>query len=430
MDDDSDDVIVIGAGLAGLAAAATAAPAGRRVLVLDGHPPGGRARTDVRRGFRFNQGAHALYLGGHAVRVLSELDLAVPAGVKPSSEQWGIADGLVSRLPFTATGALRSRLLDAAGKAELGRFVWRLRSAEPAELAALADRSASTWLRELDLRPGTAAIVRTLAHVASYADDLDAISADAVATQIRSAATHGVRYLHGGWQVLVDGLLGAATAEGAEVRTGAAAVAVERGDAGGVVVRLAGGREVTGAAAVLAVGGPAAVASLLREPPHWGLIGPPATVACLDLGLRRPPAKRVLFGVGEPLYFSTHTPGADLAPPGGALAHVMRYGARDAEVDRAELWAHARAAGVGDDDVVEHRFLARMIVTHAIPVPGSGLAGRPAVDAAALPGVYLAGDWVGPDGLLADGALASGQRAGARAAAHAAVTSGADPVAS
>ena len=414
--EDTYDVIVAGAGLAGLAAAATAARSGRRVLVVDGHAPGGRARTDDRRGFLFNQGAHALYLGGHATRVLGDLGLPVPSGGKPSNDLWGTVGDVVSRLPFTASGAVNSRLVDAVGKAQLARVVLRLRSLDP---ATVADRSAAAWLRDLGLRPNAAAIMATLAHVASYADDLEAISADAVAAQVKSAVTDGVRYLDGGWQVLVDGLRAAATEAGAELRTGTPIVGVEAHADSGVSVLLGNGATLNGAAAVLAVGGPAAVASLLREPPHWGLIGPPATVACLDLGLRRPPPKRVLFGLSEPLYFSTHTPSAALAPPGRWVAHVMRYGARDADTDRADLWAHARVAGVEEGDVVEHRFLARMVVTHAVPVPGLGLAGRPRVDAPSVRGVYVAGDWVGPVGLLADGALASGAAAGRRAARHA-----------
>ena len=83
--------------------------------------------------------------------------------------------------------------------------------------------------------------------------------------------------------------------------------------------------------------------------------------------------------MGEPLYLSTHTPAADLAPAGHSLVHLMRYGARDAERDRADLWAHARLAGITDDDVVEQRFLARMVTNQAVPVPGAG-PGRPAVD--------------------------------------------------
>ena len=124
--------------------------------------------------------------------------------------------------------------------------------------------------------------------------------------------------------------------------------------------------------------------------------------------------------MGEPLYLSTHSPSADLAPAGCALVHLMRYGTRDAATDRSDLWALARTAGIREDDVIEQRFLARMIVTSAIPLPGTGLAGRPAVDSVGSDGVYVAGDWVGPDGLLADAALASGAAAGALAADHAA----------
>ena len=42
-------VVVIGAGLAGLTAAATAARAGEMVVVVEADAVGGRARTDVQR---------------------------------------------------------------------------------------------------------------------------------------------------------------------------------------------------------------------------------------------------------------------------------------------------------------------------------------------------------------------------------------------
>jgi phytoene dehydrogenase-like protein len=411
------DVVVVGAGLAGLAAGASAGRAGAGVLVVDGHRAGGRARTDERQGFRFNQGAHALYLGGPAARVLEDLGVGVPAGGTPSTDTWGCRGDRISPMPFSALGAARSRLVGTIGAAQLAMLVRRLRSIDT---AALANLSAAGWIDSLGLRPEAADIVRLLAHVASYADDLEAISADAVAGQLQLVVTSGVRYLDRGWQVLVDGLSGAVADAGGTVAERAPVAAVEPVDAGQTVVRLVDGRSILARAVVLATGGPAAVASLVPEPPRWGLIGPPATAACLDLGLRRAPAKPVLFGVGEPLYLSTHGPSADLAPGDQAVVHVMRYGARDAEQDRADLWAHAQRAGIRQDDVIEQRFLARMVVTHAVPVPGSGLLGRPSADAAGLPGVFLAGDWVGPEGMLADAALASGAAAGVRAAAHAA----------
>jgi phytoene dehydrogenase-like protein len=414
MDEKTADVIVVGAGLAGLAAAATAARAGRRTLVLDGRSPGGRARTDERNGFLFNQGAHALYRGGKAEEVLADLGVTGLAGGKPSLHQWGVTGDLVSPLPFTPTGVVRSKLVGAAGKAQLGRFFAGLLRLEP---ASLADRSAESWLSGLGYRDDATDILRMLSRVASYAGDLDAISADAVAGQLKMASLKGVRYLDHGWRTIVDGLLASVTAAGATVETGDPVVAVEP-DGDAVAVRVGHGGSFTAAAVVLATGGPAATASLLREPPRWGLVGPPSTAACLDLGLRADPDKRVLFGVGRPLYLSTHTGAADLAPAGRSVVHVMRYGARDAETDRAELWEHAHVAGIADEDVVEQRFLARMVTNHAVPVPGSGLAGRPSIHGAGVPGIFVAGDWVGPEGLLADAALASGQAAGVAAAAR------------
>jgi phytoene dehydrogenase-like protein len=61
-----------------------------------------------------------------------------------------------------------------------------------------------------------------------------------------------------------------------------------------------------------------------------------------------------------------------------------------------------------------------MVVTHLLPSPEQGLAGRPDVTSTGAEGIYLAGDWVGPTGWLTDAALASGQRAGMLAARSAA----------
>ena len=55
------DVVVIGAGLAGLSAAAHLAKEGHRPLVIEHHAvPGGFAHEFTRRGFRFEVALHAL----------------------------------------------------------------------------------------------------------------------------------------------------------------------------------------------------------------------------------------------------------------------------------------------------------------------------------------------------------------------------------
>jgi hypothetical protein len=187
-------------------------------------------------------------------------------------------------------------------------------------------------------------------------------------------------------------------------------------------VRTASGCWLAGAV-VIAAGGPASARGLLPSAPNWNL-GQDSTAACLDLGLRRPPPRRVVFGLEAPLYFSTHSPAAELAPPGAAMVHVMRYGARSSEEDRTQLWAFARVAGVRDDDVVVERFLHKMVVSHSLPRPGAGLAGRPSVAIDDQPGLFVAGDWVGGHGLLADASLSSGSAAGQAAAAAAGAAAG------
>ena len=64
-------VVILGAGLAGLAAGCALARAGRRVQVLEGAPQvGGLARTIVAGGFRFDLGGHRFFTHDAAVEML------------------------------------------------------------------------------------------------------------------------------------------------------------------------------------------------------------------------------------------------------------------------------------------------------------------------------------------------------------------------
>ena len=78
------DVIIIGGGLAGLAAAAMLARAGRTVRLFEqSQALGGRARTKEQDGFYLNLGPHALYRSGQANKILGELGVE-PHGRVPS----------------------------------------------------------------------------------------------------------------------------------------------------------------------------------------------------------------------------------------------------------------------------------------------------------------------------------------------------------
>ncbi len=389
---EKDRVVVIGAGLAGLTAAATAARAGQRVVVVEAHLPGGRARTDGRGGYLFNQGPHALYRGGPAWRILREVGVAHHGHNPPIRGIRGVREGELVRL-------LRGT--------QIASVASTLAASRP---ASWAGRSATEWIDALALRPAAADLVRVGVRVATYAADLDRLPADLAARQLRSALVRGVSYLDGGWGTLVEGLATAATDAGADIRDRGAAVGIG-GAPGEWVVTMAGNEPLRAAAVVVATGGPASVRKLLPVDPNWGDLGPEVGAACLSLGLRgrRPP---IVFGMDSPLYLSPHSPPGDLAPKGGSLVHLLRYGTRNGHADRDELWDLARLAGISSEHVVEQRFLARMVVSHVLPSPEKGLYGRPAVPVAGVPGVFVAGDWVGPVGWLADASMASGQSAG------------------
>jgi phytoene dehydrogenase-like protein len=420
--DERYDVVVVGAGLAGLAAAATAAGAGVSTLVLDGHQAGGRASTDERGRYKFNRGAHALYQGGDATAVLARLGVSV-AGSPPPTRARGLIGNHIGILPGNTPTLLRTDLVSARGKLAVARFLGGIKHWKPEELTGL---TIGQWIDRFHLPEDARRLVLFLVRTTTYLHDEDHVSADVAASQIQIALGNGVEYLHGGWARLVDALATTAQRNGAEIRTGAAVTAITAPT--GPLTVLAGGREIEAGAVVLAAGTPEAGAALLGDrPAAWARLGPAVEASCLDLGLRRGPAEAILFGVDVPMYLVDHAAVArDLAPEGGGLVHVLRYLAlgEDTSADalRASLEEHARLAGVDPAAVEEQRFLRRMTVVGATPTPATGgLAGRPGIDSTGLPGVYVAGDWVGARGWLADCSLSSGEAAGTAAARTAAI---------
>ncbi len=280
------DIVVVGAGIAGLTAAATATRGGARTLVLEAHRPGGRARTTEREGFVLNLGAHALYRKGAGGRVLADLGIS-PAGTAPPLGRYrGSLAGALHRLPTGPGSLLRSTLLGTRSKVQLGGLLARMPRMDP---AALSGTSVRAWLDDIGLRPDADAVVLALLRLSTYCPDVDRFGADAALTQLQIAAAGGVRYLDGGWSRLVDSL-----GAGTELRASAAVRALEPA-AGRVEVRTDDG-PVVARQVVVAVGPPAAARALLPEPPDWGELGGPVTAACLDLGVRTVPSPGTCSG--------------------------------------------------------------------------------------------------------------------------------------
>ncbi len=410
-----NDLIIVGGGLAGLAAATWCARDGLRVVLLErANALGGRARTDVQAGYSHNLGGHALYVGGHAARGFRELGVAFTGAPPPTRGLLGIARGQLHRFPAGLFSMLATDLFGFGAKIDAARALTTLVRTDP---EPLRDVPWSEWLAAVAPRPEVRDAIASIARVTTYANAPDRASAGATIAQIQRGASPGVLYLDGGWQILVDGLERAAVAAGVRIVRAApvASIITTSGKACGVSV--ASGERIAGRAVLLATG-PATARALLGQPTFAADLVPSHT-ACLDLGLSGlpHPERLVAFGLDEPTYFSVHSAVAALARR-GATVHLMKYLDPDEPDDAGR--AEAELEGVADrvqpgwrSRVEARRFLPNLVASNALVSAGTR---RPAVDASGMPGAYLAGDWVGEHGMLADAAIASARVAAARIA--------------
>lgn len=421
---DACDVVVVGGGIAGLAAAAYASKGGASVTLLEASPAlGGRARTRILSGYRFNQGAHALYSDGYLDGMLRDLGVAVTGGVPALATGFFVAGGTLHRAPFSAAGLAATTLLAEAEKGELALLLRRL-----ADGSATAPSGAS--LREalaaLSPSPGIRAVLAAMVRLTSIVQAPEAADGQALLDQLRGGLTRKVRYLDDGWGTMIDGLSAACARLGAVLHASSRVLSVERGAAWRVM--LANGTAVRASAVVLALN-PAQAAALFPLLRNLASVteAVPSKVACLDIGLASLPRPDILFAldVDRPLYFSVHSAAARLAPEGAALVHVMRYLEPGEKPNRGQLLGELEAfvdllqPGWRDRERAR-QFLGAMPVISAIPLAAKGgLRGRPAGAVDGAEGLFIAGDWVGPAGMLGDAAAASGRSAGEAAAAFA-----------
>jgi phytoene dehydrogenase-like protein len=443
------NVVVVGGGLAGLAASIYLARGGCTVTVFEKRRDlGGRAITSLRQGFRFNLGAHALYRTGAASSVYREL--GVPAdGVLAKVRGVALLGDEEFKFPGNVWSILTTSLLGAGAKMQLLGLMLRLRRIDPSPFQSMTLRQ---WLDANVPDARLREVMEAFFRLFTYADHADSENAAFALAQAK-IALRGAKYIHEGWQKLVDSVRNAAVAAGVNFVSSSRIVGVHHENGAIKSVELGGlefhadrmdtqtlampemkpedveGARIPASTVILAVD-PGTAAELIDDKSvtnSWGTLRP-VTAACLDVALRSLPHPKRTFalGIDQPLYLSVHSAFAQLAPKGGALIHTAKYlKTQRANVDDYD--SSARRTLVGEDEkeleglldrvqpgwrdvLVHRRFLPAMTVSNALVTAGMK---RPS-PVTPIRGLYLAGDWVGDEGLLSDASLAS-----ARAAAKA-----------
>ncbi|MCC6434355.1 MAG: FAD-dependent oxidoreductase [Acidimicrobiales bacterium] len=397
------DVAVVGAGLAGLAAAAVTTAAGLHTVVLEaGDDVGGRVRTDVVDGFRLDRGFQILLTAYPEVQGQLDLDALSLGRFDPGAQVWTgsgfahLADPL--RRPAALLDTVRAPIGTLADKLRIARLrldvtttpaAVLLRRADATTADALVARGFSPAVIEqffrpllagIQLDPGLGTTSRMFEVIfRSLAMGDAAVPAEGMAAIPRQLAGR-----------LPDGVLHCA-------------VPVERLD--GTTVQLASGTSVQARAVIVATDGPAA-SRLLGLPP----VGSKAAT-CLWFSPPEAPVDHrtlLLDGTGDGpamnvAVLSNVAP--SYAPPGRALVAAAVPGRADASLEAA---ARAQLVGWFGAGVAGWELLRVDTIAHGQPVqaPGGSLKRRVRLGA----GRYVCGDH--RDTASIQGALFSGRRTG------------------
>ncbi|MFG6401149.1 FAD-dependent oxidoreductase [Microbacterium sp. P04] len=405
---ETPDVIVIGAGLAGLRAAAHLADAGRTVVVLEAaEVVGGRERTDEVDGFLLDRGFHVLnpaYPAMHRGVDVPALRLQrFPVGVRVRRERAVVELAHPLRLPALIPATLRSGLITVADAVALARWIGPALIG-PRTLIDGPDQSLRAgWDRVGLFGPlRTEVLAPFLAGV--IADDTGATSDAFVRLLVRMFVLGAPGLPERGIGALPAQLADTATAAGAAIRLQHRVAKLAR-TGGRVEVDIEGADTMRARTVVVAVG-PGAVSSLVDVPrpvtrglQTWWFAtdAAPSASAMLSVDGRRrgPIVNTSVLSNAAPSY----------APAGRHLVHATCLlpapgsGATEAEVRRhlGEIWGA---------DANAWEILRRDDVHDALPAQGSPL--RTTSPARVAAGVYLAGDH--RDTASIQGALVSGER--------------------
>jgi protoporphyrinogen oxidase len=398
---DRPDVIVVGAGLAGLAATGALVRAGRSVVLLEASDGvGGRVRTDVVDGYRLDRGFQVLLTAYPELERQVDMDALDVRCFEPGAIVWDgtklsvVGDPL--RRPRTALPTIVAPIGTIGDKVRILRQRERLRRADPVDLLRQDDRSTESALREQGFGSRMIDLLFRPLVGGIQLDPSLSTSSRMFDVVMRSLVVGEAGVPAKGMGALSD-QLGAALPEGVcRLLSPVAEVSPGR-------VVLASGEELAADRVVVATEGPAASA-LLGLPP---VESNPAT--CVWFGADRSPIDAgyiVLDGTGagpatNVAVLSDVAP--DYAPAGRALVGAACPGVADAAAEPRVREQLARIWGTAIDEWVH---LRTDVIEHGQPRQAPGFSPKQKVSLG--DGLFVCGDH--RDTSSIQGALFSGRR--------------------
>jgi len=404
------DVIVVGAGLAGLCCAGELHAAGADVLVLErDDSPGGRVRTDVVDGFLLDRGFQVLLTAyPEARRVLDYERLGLRpfesgALIRRRGAFSRVADP--ARHPITAMRSLRGGPGGVADKLRVARLRRRLSGCSLNELLTAPQvTTAEALRREGFSRDFIDAFFRPF--IAGVFLDPELQTSSRLFAFVFKLFAEGEATLPAAGMQAIPRQL-AERLPKAAVRCG---VTVER--AGPGEVTLAGGERLTAPAVVVATDGPeAARLTGVVEAPA------PRSTTCLYYAADRSPVGEpilVLDGDGAGPVNELCVPSdvaPSYAPPGGALVSASILGVPALDDDALDAAVRTQLHGWFGSQVGAWQRLAVRRIPFALPAQPPAALPRPERPVRLRDGLFVCGDH--RDTASIQGAMVSGRRAAA-----------------
>jgi glycine/D-amino acid oxidase-like deaminating enzyme len=400
------DVIVVGAGAAGLVCAADLTAAGIQTLVLEGSDGvGGRVRSDLVDGYRLDRGFQILLLGYPQVQKRLDLDRLnlgyfAPGAITRTDDGRLHRVSDPRRVPRDALRSALTPVASVADKLNAARLILDVCTHDPKELLRRPDRSTAERLEAAGLSlEFIAAFWRPLFAGIQLDPDLD-VSARRFEVILRMIALGETALPRDGLQAVSDQL--AETLPAGAIRWGTRVEAITPGSA-----RLDSGEIVQARAVVVATDGPAAHRLLPDHVPDPGS----RSAACCWFALPGSPLRRpylVLDGGGagpalNVVVMSEVQPG--YAPPGRALIAASVPGPQALSDDLTDR-VRQQLAGWIDADERDLTPLRTDVIPHGQPLQNPPLHPRQPVSLGE--GLFVCGDH--RDTASLQGAMFSGER--------------------